>query len=98
MIFLSSVQVLDWPFFRESWKSCLPLLSMAWIQLVPPAAVTFTVTLPGGAAAMALLEGCGGLGSPLPWGFWVGVAEVVVAVGLGAALELPSPPLPLTAV
>jgi hypothetical protein len=69
---------------------------MAWIQLVPPAAVTLTVTLPGGAAAMALFDGCGGLGSPLPCGDWLGVGVVVVALGVASALVLSSPPLPET--
>src|SRR5689334_11453230 len=92
-----SWKVLDSPFFRSPSKSIRPLWSLAEIQLRPLTALTWTVTLSWGAAAIALSEGPGVLSGLLSFG--VGeIGLLVDGTGPSATDCLASSPPPLKAV
>src|SRR5262245_41779981 len=96
-IFWLSWKVFDAPCSSRPSKRIRPLWSFAEIQLRPSAAVIFTVTLFGGAAAIALSDGSG-LGSVGFLVVWLGfgvAALLVEGVDPSAAccLSLSSPPL-----
>src|SRR5690606_18099051 len=96
LIFELSWNVLDSPFLSSPSKSIRPLWPLAEIQLGPSVALTRTVTLSWGAAAMALSEGSGSGAA----GFSaLGVGEVeALGVAPSATLALPPSSPPLTMV
>src|SRR3954470_23938127 len=99
LIFELSWKVFDSPFFSSPSKSIRPLWSLAEIQLRPPAALTRTVTLSCGAAAMALSDASEVGGTGLSF-LGVGEADLAGVVAPSATCDLASFPLspPLNAV